>query len=261
MDSLPQMPEATLTVASRRHPIRRLLVVSAVVLVLLIILFRLLWPSPQFIWLTPAQAAQANRPGLLTQLKYKLMRLSGPLMRYYSRRSDYILISTEIFNVNAAVDPAGPDAPCVIKDDGSRAWILSPDKLISFRQGFQAYTNVSKVFSPRIQTSSGGMTRCSMTQSVPGSTNVVGFTLDVTARSTSRSVNLFVDATDTSWTWAKGTTNISIITNFAAACRTQLADAGGLVINCRGTDPASATNYWLIISPMLVDATGKPIKK
>jgi hypothetical protein len=49
----------------------------------------------------------------------------------------------------------------------------------------------------------------------------------------------------------------SIKTNFAVACSATVPDTGALVID---TGTAGEKHHWILLSPMLVDATGKPIK-
>ena len=218
-------------------------------------------PQPQFTWLTPAQAAQANRPGLLTQLKYKLIRLAGPLMRYYHQNRPSIMISVYILAQPAKLGETAPDAPAIASSNGQSAWILSPDELFLFRQRLKANPDVVMLSSPRILTASGLMVRSSMLQSANGLYTNVGSTIDTVATASGNSINLLVNAIDTQLAGPLTIPPPPVVTNLSAVCRARIADAGGLVISSGKTLPAGPTNCWLIISPMFVDAAGKPIKK
>ena len=50
-------------------------------------------------------------------------------------------------------------------------------------------------------------------------------------------------------------------TNFLFACRMLVPDGGAVVIDCGRTSSAEHTNKWLLISPVLVDARGIPLKR
>ena len=218
--------------------------------------------QPKFAWLTPAQAVQANRPGPLTQLKYRLIRLAGPLMRYFPSHRPQVAISSSHFcDPRQAGAKTTPDASGIPNADGAHAWILSPAELFSYQQRLRANADVSVLFSPRIMTSSGVQTRSSIGQLVPGYYTNVGITLDVVPTVSGDSVNLLVNATDTQVAGPVMVSGTAVETNLSAVCRARIPNGGGLVVICRKTGVPGGTNRWLIISPMLVDATGKPIKK
>jgi hypothetical protein len=266
MDSPPLPSETPPAPFARNRPraVRHFLAVFAslvLVLVLFVLFLTLASPNPQFVWMTPAQMAQATHPGPLTQLKYKLIRLAGPLMRYYHRNRPNIVISSNIITISSPSAPAALGAPFITNAAGMSAWILSPAELLTFRQALKTNTSVTMLSSPRILTASGGMARAVIGQSITlssgGATNV-GITLDTVTTASSGSVKMLLGASSTELAGhfiANG-----LKTNFTAACRVLLPDAGALVINCRNADATNPTNYWLIVSPVLVDATGKPIK-
>lgn len=87
----------------------------------------------------------------------------------------------------------------------------------------------------------------------------IGITLDTAATASAGSVKLLLGAISTQLA-GQSTTN-GLKTNFSAACRVILPDAGALVMNCRNADASNPTNYWLIVSPTLVDAAGRSVKK
>jgi hypothetical protein len=267
MDSPPptfETPPAAAT-PNRRCVVRRFLAVSVSLLVILVVLVLVFAsPNPQFVWLTPAQMTQASHPGPLTQLKYKLIRLAGPLMRFYHSHRPNISISSNILATSSPAAPASLGAPFITNAGGMNAWILSPAELASFRQALKTNSGVTMLSSPSMQTPSGVATRALVGQFIPLSPGVsanIGITMDATATAYSGSVKMLLGVNSTELSGASTTNGLTIKTNFSTACRVLLPDAGALVINCRNADATNPTNYWLIVTPVLVDATGKPIKK
>lgn len=271
MDSPPPSPEVPQPV--RRRSFRRFGIIFAVVLVLAIILLLLCLPSaqPQFAWLTPAQVAQASRPGPLTQLKYKLIRMVGPLMRHFPSHRPNIMITADILAQPVKLGQVAPDAPGVANSGGASAWILSPGDLLLFQQRLKASPSVNKLSSPRILTMSGGQAIFSTIRAVTlVSTNLgvitgistnYGLTTDIKATASGDSISILLNMSDTELVGPPVTPPPPIVTNLSAVCRVRLANGGGLVISSGQTGPGDSTNYWLVISPTLVDAAGKPIKK
>jgi len=265
MDSPPPKSETLAAPAAlrRRRALLRFLAVSISLLVILVILFLAFAPSDsQFAWLTPAQMAQATHAGPLTQLKYKLIRLAGPLMRFYHSHRPNILISSNILRISSPAPPADLGPPFITNSGGMSAWILSPAELLSFRQALKTNTTMTMLSSPSIQTASGGSAQAMIGQSIsfsPGGITNIGVTLDTAPTASGDLVKMLLGASSTELAGQSITNGIK--TNFSAACRVVLPDAGALVINCRNADATNPTNYWLIVSPVLVDATGKPIKK
>jgi hypothetical protein len=264
MDSPPPtsaMPPAA-AAPNRRRALLRFLAVGVSLLVILVVLFlAFASPNEQFAWLTPAQMAQATHAGPFTQLKYKLIRLAGPLMRFYHRNRPNILISSNILKTSSPAAPADLGPPFITNSGGMSAWILLPAELTSLRQALKTNSAVTMLPSPRIQTASGGAAMAMVGQSItvsPGGITNIGITLDTVVTASSGSVKMLLGASSTELAGQSITNGIK--TNFSAACRVVLPDAGALVINCRNSDASNPTNYWLIVSPVLVDATGKPIK-
>jgi hypothetical protein len=261
MDSRPTSSETP----PRRRTLLRFLAVSLSLLVVLVILFlAFASPNPQFTWMTPAQFAQANNAGLLTRLKYKLIYFAGPLMRYYHSHRPNILISANIFTSSSSIAPGILGAPFVANTNGMGAWVVSPAELFALRQALKTNLELSFVTKMSIQLGSGTWggirTMGSSARIAPGIYTNVGTMIDVQAKPVSHNINILLGASATEFSAFSSSNFPAIKTNFSAACRALIPDAGALVLNCRNADPANPTNYGLIISPVLVDATGKPIK-
>ena len=141
---------------------------------------------------------RAGHPGKLTELKYRLIRLAGPLMRLYHSHRPNILISATIMKFSVAgAAPTAPGPPFINNDGGMNAWILSPAELFSFRQALKTNSALTMLASPRIQTASGIGTGVLIGQSIPLSPGVstnVGIAMDATATVSSGSVKLLLGA-------------------------------------------------------------------
>ena len=267
MDSPPLTTETPPAAAlpNRRRALLRFLAVSVSLLVILVVLFlAFASPNEQFAWLTPAQMARATHAGPFTQLKYKLIRLAGPLMRFHHSHRPNVWISSNIIRTYSPAAAADLGAPFITNAGGMSAWILSPKELFSFRKSLKTNTAMTMLSSPSIQTTSGTSARTMIGQSVtvsPGGITNIGITLDIAPTASRDLVKMLLGASSTELAGQSTTNGPVIITNFFAACRVVLPDAGALVINCRNADPANPTNYWLVVSPVLLDATGKPMKK
>ncbi len=268
MDSPPPTSETppAAAVPTRRRALRRFLIVIVSLLVVLVVLFFVFAsPNPQFAWMTPVQMAQASRPGPLTQLKYKVMRLAGPLMRFYHSHRPNIHIAANVFTASSIAGQIDPAAPGLTNADGTRAWILPSQELSVFQQRLKTNSGVRFVSGMNIQTGDGmgaevaTGSRFSVNAATGAWTNI-GTSIDALPKTSAGSINLLIHASSTELSGVSTTNGPAIKTNFSAACRVLLPDAGALVLNCRNADPSNPTNYWLIVSPVLVDATGKPVK-
>jgi hypothetical protein len=268
MDSPPPTSETppAAVVPNRRRALRRFLIVIVSLLVVLVVLFLVFAsPNPQFAWMTPAQMAQASRPGSLTQLKYKAMRLAGPLMRFYHSHRPNIHIAVNVFTASPIAGQTDPDTLGLTNADGTRAWILALQELSVFQQRFKTNSSVHLVSGMNIQTRDGMSASVAMgsrfsVNAATGTWTNIGTSIDALPKTSAGSINLLIHASSTELSGVSTTNGPVIKTNFSAACRVLLPDAGALVLNCRNADPSNPTNYWLIVSPVLVDATGKPIK-
>jgi hypothetical protein len=171
------------------------------------------------------------------------------------------MISASILKVPSTAGPPPFGEPFAKSEGGMSAWILSPAQLDSFRQALKANPRLYVVSSSAVQTTVKTPSRLSALRTVPGCYTNVGATLDATATATasSGSINLLLEASYTQ-VYGPPTNGCVVKTNFSTACRVMLPDAGALLINCGNADPANPTNYWVVVSPVLVDATGQPIK-
>ena len=143
-----------------------------------------------------------------------------------------------------------------------RAWILSLAELDAFRQRLKTLPSASVTALPTIQVADGTPAQGSTHQLINagGRYQPVGLTVNFLPKAAAHSVKLLLNATSTEITDPIATNNIIIKTNFAAICVAVVPNNGGLVLNGAKSDGTNAQSYWLVISPMMIDANGNPIK-
>lgn len=258
-------PSSETPIPSRRRTLRRLLFLAAfVIFALLVLLILLPAPAPRFAWLTPAELQQATRPSRFTLIKYKLEYLAGPLLRHLPRHPVYFIISSTIFTAapEASIQTnLGP--PFATNAGGLSAWIVPADQIGAFRRALRTNGAVSIQPSPQVQVGSGVQASASIGQNVsliPGTYTNVGITMDTAATPGSGFINLLIGVSSTALSSSSSNTPV-IKTNFSTACQVTLPQLATLLVRCGQTDSASPSNYWLLVSPAMIDTKGKPVKK
>lgn len=257
MDPLPPSP-----VRKRRRVWQFVLVAVAALLLLSLLVVVLIPSEPQVTWLTPAELAHATKPSPLVTIKRKLINLTAPLWRWYRSNRRSIQISSNFLTLStAAAEQTGLGAPTTTNADGLRAWILSPAELNALRQRLKTLPGASVSSAPTIQTEDGrqGLVRMYEPISVVGRYMPVGLAISLLPKAASHSVKLLLNATSTEIA-DPTVTNNTIKTNFAATCAAVVPNNGGLVLDGGKPDGTNAQSYWLILSPMMFDANGNPIK-
>jgi hypothetical protein len=265
MDSSPS-PEnpAAAPKPSRRRIFGLCIVIAALLAITLTLIFAFLTAAqPRFAFLTQDQFFQAKKPGPFTRLKIKLLNLAGPVLRPFRKKSSGILVSSSILTrpVDAPM-PGQLGAPFTTNDTGMEAWILSPGETASVLPELKRKSYSSSVSNVRIQTSSGipaSLHTGTSVQLASGRWIFLGNILDLTAITTASSVNLVFDASSTDPDNTTGN-QLAVKTNFYVACRALIPNSGSILINCGHTDPTNNANYWLLLTPQLLDASGKPIR-
>jgi hypothetical protein len=266
MDAPPKINESTGTGPSRKYS--RLKRVTLCLLAILAIgylgLFLSDIVSSRMTWLTPAELQQASEPGLMSRIKYRLAVALGPLNRFILRsKKSLIHIDSSILALSsAASEKINLGVPLTTTSGGARAWILSPEQMSSFTNQLNEMNYAAAVSKPRIDTADGVRSRM-----VIGGTTIVGndhaqsgqgaLTIDVVPKVANGNLKLLLGVTDTEVQAASTGGVVSVKTNLAVACRVTVPNAGAVVIDGGAT---GEKHYWLVLSPVLVDASGKPIK-
>jgi len=243
----------------KRRRVRRFVLIAIAALLLLALLVVVLIPSEsQVTWLTPAELAHATKPSPLTAIKRKLIIFTAPLWRWYRSSRRTIQIKSNFLTLSTTTsEQIGLGAPTTTNADGLRAWILSPAELTAFQQRLKTLPGASVTASPTIQTADGSPAQ--VTVGAPFSMPV-GFHINLYPRAAAHSIRLLLGATSTEIAAHNTTNTFTIKTNFAATCAAIVPNNGGLVLSGAKSDGTNAQSCWLVISPMMLDPNGNPIK-
>ena len=206
--------------------------------------------AKKVVWLTQADL----KAGRIENLKNFLMRMTSPLWRSYWSRQPLVLISSTML-ATPATFPAqfGLGLPSGTNADGLQVWLLSEADLKALRQQVEILPGYMRQISPRVQTSAGGWAAVSMLNAG------AGLTMKVKANNAGDAWVLTAGAIQTEPTASASTNVVLLHTNFAAACRATIPNAGALVIQSANQTEDTGTNFWLIVSPVAIDAQGKPV--
>jgi len=223
--------------------------------------------EPQLVWLTPAQVSQATHAGPLIRLRYALIRIAGPLLRFYRPRKPQVQIFSDILRLDQT-PPAnlGLGFPAGTNDDGTCAWVLSASDLSAFRARLKTAPGIFIVNSPRIITSNGGQDVMAATEtfsmaSADGKVSqaTAGVILSVLPKVMPGAIRLIVGL-DWSEKIVSASNSLSLKTNAAVSSRVLIANAGGLILHVSPQKEGGATNYWIIITTTATDSRGVPLK-
>ena len=266
MDTPPGSPEppAAPHKRARRSKLQIIIAILAVLLAFVLLMLILARPPAEgVVWLTPQQMNRLTQPGPLTQLKWKLMALTGPLQRWYRLRRQSVFVGSNLLKLSeAAAKQTGLGPPTALGTNGVRAWILSPGELDGFRQRLKAIPGASIESSPRITTGDGGQARASMgsTISVAGKPVFAGLVVDLNPKIARNCVRLLIAVTSTGPANSPSNQPPVIRTNLALTCQAWLTNACGLVVDGGNARDEDGNGWWFIISPTILDAKGNPIK-
>ena len=204
------------------------------------------------VWLTPSAVQQAAKPGPLKTAWYGFRGMIGPLNRFFpASQKARIRFDSSIYSLTNA--PFDLGIPTATNADGMRAWIISSPSLASVRTQLKTLPADALLGSPRMQTGDGIRSQMSIgsTMIVDGKLVPVGLTVDLFPKVSKNSLRLFVSVVDSR------TEQSAIKTNFAVACAATVPDAGALVIDA---GDAGEKHHWFVLSPVLVDTNGVPLK-
>ncbi len=202
--------------------------------------------EPQLVWLTPAQVSQATHAGPLIRLRYALIRIAGPLLRFYRPRKPQVQIFSDILRLDQT-PPAnlGLGFPAGTNDDGTCAWVLSASDLSAFRARLKTAPGI---FIVSMASADGKVSQAT-----------AGVILSVLPKVMPGAIRLIVGL-DWSEKIVSASNSLSLKTNAAVSSRVLIANAGGLILHVSPQKEGGATNYWIIITTTATDSRGVPLK-
>jgi hypothetical protein len=228
--------------------------------------------SRHFEWLSVNQSERMMKPGPLARLKSKLQDTLDPVFRRFQTNRTNISIELHgtTFSPSAAWQGRlGP--PAYTNSDGVRCWILSSEQRIAFIQRLDAHDlSPTRAVMPITVTEEGrpvstwtvsGSCVSSLLANGAGTVTNTGATINMLAKLSSNSVKLLLSAASTEVVWYSNKYPVIIKSNFVTACRVLVPDSGAVLIDCGRVLNPDQTNQWLMVSPILVDEAGIPIKR
>ncbi len=250
----------------RRRPWPRLIAIATglLCLVALALLLFTAISGERIIWLTPKQFSQSTQGGPLTKLKWKLVnRIPMFVWRIWPTKPSVRVDASLMTVTEAGVRQLHWGAPAATNGAGMRAWILSSAELVALQAQLKASSNVTVLSKPRVLTRSGtaaSLFAGTIAQASKATPLPVGLSLEVVPKVAAKSIKLTVGLTATEAIPSSDTNLVAVRTNFTTACRVFVPSTGALVMDGGGANQPGSTNYWVIISPVAVDARGNPIK-
>jgi hypothetical protein len=216
------------------------------------------------VWLSASEFGRITRPGPFTRVKYRLLRLAGPLLQRFMDNKPRVNIDSRFLCLSPVEsDQLGLDAPAGTNADGGRAWILSSTQLESVRRHLKSLPEGTTLVGPRITTMDGSQAQVFAGESTPvmGSLVSTGVTLELTPQVSSRAIDLLIGITSTEAVASTASNAAAVRTNLALSCRVLFPNAGGLLVAGPSGPIHAGTDYWCLVSATAVDAQGKLLKK
>jgi len=223
--------------------------------------------NKSLIWLTPADLVPASHSGPLTDLKYQIKKLVMPVWKRFRPAPGFVDLSAKILTLRAS-EAWGKNlgAPSATDANGMRAWILPATEWSAFKEQLKAKFGASITSAPRVETLDGMATALSSTEVIKATapTNdhagneMLTTLVYLTPKTISSSVRIVVGAT---YSRSIARPNPVVTTNFVVNCRVVIPDDGALVVDGGDAPDSTGVHYWLIISPTILDARGKPLKR
>jgi hypothetical protein len=256
MDSPPAAPVSNRT---KGIPIWFVIAVTCLIGVIIgIIASNKAAPEPAFVWLDQSQFARQMPPGRLKRLYYKVVTLTAPVWQRFRKPKTHIMIGSKFLAVHGlSTGDLGMGAAMATNETGTQIWILSPPELDDLRQRLKTAPEIDVVNAPSLTVADGMPASIFVGQAFPQTSASVGVTMDVIPKIASHEFQFAINAL---YTEPNESPTMPIRTNFAAAFRVRLLNAGGVLISSPASRDLNGTNYWLILQSTAIDGFGKPIK-
>ena len=264
------LPEGTSqTVSLQRKPARSVLLWVVVVLCLgvfgILTISRLRAHEDRRLkWMTQQEMTLIARGGRLTQLKWKLLTLLGPLQqRIFPVSKTLVHLDFKFISLKSGATAwAGLLPPTSTNADGSVAWVMAHEELGPFEHTLTANKAVQLLSSPGIITYDGGQATLHQGSTVRvGSTNIpCGLTVDVLPKTATGAIRLLLGVSSIDQALPQFDGNGPITTNISAACQSFIPNNGGLVLTGKEQRPGGGRACWVIVHVIAVDAKGRPLR-
>lgn len=239
----------------RRNRRKMLWVCAVLMIVLAAAIFTMRDPggrSERFVWLTP----DVLQPSVMEKVRDLLMRWTSPLWRGYWSRQPLVLVSAVLLSTPPSYAlPFEFNTPLATNNRGAQIWMLTAAENTKLQSTLKKLPAAMRLGAPRVQTCAGARAKLSM---LNGQANLA--------------INLIVKARRDAWEMSLGTTLTETVaatssngavlqTNLAMGCRAMIRNGGALVVRTSNPATSAGTDFFLMLSPVTVDARGKPINR
>lgn len=206
--------------------------------------------SQRFVWFPPNEL----QPSALEKARDRLMSWTSPLWRGYWSRQPLVLVSSVVLTTPPTYAlPFEFNTPLATNNHGAQVWMLTAAETTKLQTTINKLPAAMTLAAPRVQTCAGARAQLSMLNGQGG------LTINLIAKANRDTWDLTLGTT-LSETVVAGSSNGQVIqTNFSLGCRAMIPNGGALVVHESNPATSAGTNFFLILSPVTVDARGKPI--
>jgi len=211
----------------------------------------------KFVWMTSAQLAQTLKPGMLTRIKYQILRWPGP-WRWFQSHKPVIQIDVQVLDIpnGRVLAPLAQVDSCWTNHDNQVAWIVGTDELKNVNQALKGPEVKGDM---RLTVADGMQAAIATGTAIPATSLFCGTSAQLLSKIDHGKFKLLVQATSTEPAPVHPLVTASMQTNLSIACRALVPNGGALIIeDCANRH--SGTNCCMIISCVAIDPKGNPVK-
>jgi hypothetical protein len=201
-------------------------------------------------WLAGNPLATRSSPGTWSKIRFQIIKITYPVWRHFYKGGPQVLIEARLLKPSQiSADQLTPTWGGAISTNGSgsRAWILSAEKLKESRNSMNEVFAANSGISMRVTL--GGNAGAAQIRSGQGADT---FTVDVAPRITQRAIRVAIGGL---WSESGPPPRTNTVN-----CQALLPNGGALIVegSTNGHDPN--VRYFFIFSATAIDSRGNPVK-
>jgi hypothetical protein len=228
----------------------RVALIALGLLLIAIFAFLSLNPAPGLglVWLSGRVIQPPRKATTWSKVRFQMIRFTYPVWRRFRKPATTLRVEAVLLKLpSAAAADAVRNLPQPISTNaqGFRAWILSPEQLVSARH--MLLNPAATLAAPRLITASG-----SPAQMAVGGKDASIFRFDFNPKVAGKAIRLGLGGE-----WVEGAD--STATN-SFICRVLLPNGGALVVEGAGAKTNTGDRFLLNFTATAIDARGNPLK-
>lgn len=211
----------------------------------------------QLVWIDAKEIGRGRYPGWLSQLKYRVMRFSGPVWQLFRRGKHQIHINIAVLTISPeAASQISLGNPLSTKPDGLRAWVLTDDDFVRTER-LKNIGGVQIIGQPSVTTLDGMQSQVNVGPVRPGASTI---TVQMFPKVSAHKIRLSTSFTVTEPLPGSPGQSSGTRTNLASACRVFLPNTGALLVAGPTPTNSGGSAYWIIITTTATDSSGNPVE-